>query len=51
MYMQYFICFSNKIKLDFIYRVSIDELQKHTELDDNKENEFTSEEARVNICI
>ncbi len=43
--------------LKFIFylfnRVSIDELQKHTELDTDGENEFTTEEVRVNIfrCI
>lgn len=31
----------------FDHRVSIDELQKHTELDLDTENEFTAEEVRV----
>ncbi len=35
----------------FFNRVSIDELQKHTELDTEGENEFTVEEVRVNIFI
>jgi hypothetical protein len=35
----------------FSNRVSIDELQKHTELDTDGENEFTNEEVRVRILI
>jgi len=31
----------------FLNRVSIEELQKHTELDNDRENEFTVEEVRV----
>jgi hypothetical protein len=33
--------------LFFSNRVSIEELQKHTELDTERENEFTVEEVRV----
>ena len=32
---------------DLIPRISVDELQKHTELDTSQENEFTADEARV----
>jgi len=49
-----YVLFSFKIYiLSFFNRVSIDELQKHTELDTDEVNEFTTEEVRVNIscCI
>jgi hypothetical protein len=35
----------------FRNRVSIEELQKHTELDTDGENEFTNEEVRVRTVI
>ena len=35
------------MNFSFFNRVSIDELQQHTELDTDKENEFTVEEVRV----
>lgn len=37
--------------LFYFNRVSIDELQQHTELDTDGENEFTVEEVRVNIIL
>ena len=33
--------------LSLLNRVTIDELQKHTELDTDRENDFTVEEVRV----
>lgn len=40
---------STRISLSFFDRVSIDEMQKHKELDTDGENEFTVEEVRVRI--
>jgi hypothetical protein len=47
----YLIEYSKKKESDRFYRVSIDELQKHVELDSDKENEFTIEEVRVWIFL
>ena len=39
--------FLHDLIICFFHRVSIEELYKHTELDTDRENEFTVEEARV----
>jgi hypothetical protein len=46
-----YVLFYLKSILYIFNRVSIDELQKHTELDTDGENEFTVEEVRVSIWI
>jgi hypothetical protein len=46
-----FIFMKKYSNIQCLNRVSIEELQKHSELDIDRENEFTIEEVRVSFVI